>query len=139
MNISVRIICGAILMQYVGRPAYSPNGPFVFVSRYMQWNIFLYSKLPLASGFYFCSFVFALSKGRDAVAAQLPARKLARNQARLLLFGIITDMRSFASSYVTNIARLRAIARTIVGTPPFQRPLTPSSTGIRLNALKTEV
>lgn len=54
----------------------------VVVSKYIQWNMFLYIKLPLASGVYFCSFVFALSKGNDANAEKLPAKKLARNHAR---------------------------------------------------------
>ena len=85
-------------MQYVGKPAYNPYGPFVVVSRYIQWNIFLYIRLPFASGFCFYSLVFALSNGREAVAAQLPARKLAKNHAKLLLFGIATANFSFASS-----------------------------------------
>ena len=69
-------------MQRVGRPAYNPRGPLVTLSMYMQWNIFLYLRLPLASGIYFCNFVLALSNGMQAKAERLPARKLAMNQER---------------------------------------------------------
>jgi hypothetical protein len=52
------------------------------------------------------------------------------------LFGRITLILFFASSYVVNIPRFKLIALIIVGVHPVHKPNIPSSAGIRLAASK---
>jgi len=130
---------GAILKMKVGRPTHSPLGPSLLTVYAIASNMCLYGSFPLASGTYFWSLVLALSNGKLMVAATPPAKKLARRYEAPGLFGSILPRRSFASSYVVNIPRLRAIALTIVGLHPFQRPRTPSSAGILLAASKNDL
>ena len=121
---------------YVGNPTHKPLGPFCLRVTANAWKIFLYGRVPSAFGFYAYNFVFALSNGRLIVEAQTPAIVLAKNPAKIKLFGKAAESLSFDSSYVENIAKLSAIALVIVGTPPFQRLVTPSSAGILLAASK---
>lgn len=92
--------------------------------------------LPFASGTYFCNLVLALSNGRLITEATPPAKKLAITNPANGLFGRITFIFFFASSYVVNIPRFKLIALIIVGVHPVHKPNMPSSAGIRLAASK---
>lgn len=123
---------------YVGSPTQSPSGPSCATVFPIASKIFLYGILPSEFAFIFYNFVLALSKGRLMVAATAPAKHPEIIYASYGLYPFFVSL-SLDSSYVVNIPKLRDIALTTVGTPPFQRLVIPSSYGILLMALNTEV